>query len=352
MGSQTFEALAEKYLDIVLRGPVECMARCPLCDGEASLQFNIEKGLWVCFRCGQGGTAKRLVSLIGGSYTDPYVSVEVLQGALDHLRTINNIKGPRHLDESYLARFEGDSPDGYWEARGFAADTRRKWGMGYDSLSGRCTIAYRNPGGQVLGVIQRRLDNEFPRYIYPKGFDRSGSLYGSWEVSHGKSSTGVIVEGSTDAIRLDAAGVTNPLAQFGSSITTGQIRLLRRLGIRKVILFYDYDEAGRKAEQQALESLTGFLCYSVQWDEKKYCWTKHKCGCPQRVMDWETKHNWTTISQCPNKLFCKCGRKHGYDPGKLSDTEITTMISHPKLEGKRLSKWELKKKTGKGKKNV
>lgn len=335
MITQRFEAIAEQYLTVVLRGPVEYMCACPLCDGDASLQFNTEKGLWTCFRCGQGGTAERLVKLIGGTYSDPAVSVEVLQTALDRLKTsFKDYKPQTILEDSYLLRFEGDSPNGYWKSRGFNAATRENWGLGFDPILDRCTIAYRNTDGQLLGVIQRRLDNDFPRYIYPKGFDRGGNLFGSWKISASRGDEVALVEGSTDCIALGRFGIT-AVAQYGSSITARQIRLLKRLGINSIILFYDFDEAGRKAEQQALENLSGFFVYKVMWDESKYCWHKKLCGC--------SLHTWKTINQCKKKLFCQCGLKHDMDPGKLTEKEIKFMVGSSVLVGKRKALWHTKK---------
>lgn len=327
--SARFEAVADKYLTVVLRGPSEFMCQCPLCDGEASLQFNIDKGLWVCFKCGQGGSAKRLVKSIGGSYSDPAVSVQVLQSALDNLKMKAKIRPTQILEENYLLRFKGDSPDGYWSSRRFTAATREKWGLGYDPIYDRCTIAYRDVENKLLGVIQRRLDNDFPRYLYPKGFGRSESLFGSWESLHRRGNEATLVEGSTDCIFLDQCGYFS-LAQYGSSISTRQVQLLRRLGLKKLILFYDYDEAGRKAETQAIQMLDGFILYRAVWDEKKYCWHKKLCGCG--------KHDWKNIAQCQQKLLCRCGRKHDADPGSLRSIEISAMHEEAQLVGRKEEK--------------
>lgn len=336
MSSGRFVGVADKYLDVVLRGPSEWMCACPLCDGASSLQFNIDTGLWVCFRCEQGGSAKKLVRQIGGTYTDPAVSVEVIQQALDRLKLKRrgDTEEVKILSESYLARFDGDSPGGYWKSRGFSKAVRKEWGLGYDPLSDRCTIAYRNSNGDLLGVIQRRLDNEFPRYLYPKGFDRLGSIFGSWKIASNGYDDICLVEGSTDAIKVDSTG--NPAgAQFGSSLGPRQIRLLRRIGVKKITLFYDYDEAGRKAEQQALEVLDGFLVHKVNWDQEQYCWTKKLCGCGE--------HTWKTIAQCQNKLLCRCGRYHEVDPGKLSKKQISQMIESRTLAGKKQSIWHTRR---------
>lgn len=326
-----YQDVAEQYLEIVLRGPVEYMCRCPFCDGASSLQFNIERGLWTCFRCSDGGGAKSLVKRLGGRYVDPAVSVDLLHMQFDRLRTINKKRyqeddlATEYLPETTLLRYGGPTHE-YWKSRKFTEETVRLWDLGYDPLTDRCTIPYRTPEGELLGVIQRRLDDVFPRYIYPKEFDRAGALFGSWNFPSEESNTTSLVEGSTDVIKVCQAGRTS-LGQYGSSIGPRQVELLKRLGVERLILFYDYDEAGRKALEDAQKKCGGFLLAKVVWDTDKYCWHKNLCGCGE--------HEWRTIAFCNNKIPCKCGRKHGMDPGKLSPKEIRKMYDNPKRVGSR-----------------
>src|ERR1700750_399243 len=115
-----FQEVAEQYLTIKFRGPIEFMCECPLCGGGASLQFNIEKGLWTCFRCSEGGSAKKLVQRIGGQYIEPGVSSELLRMQFDRLRTNLRRKdreeedsGDTGVSEHTLLRYQGpDHP--YW----------------------------------------------------------------------------------------------------------------------------------------------------------------------------------------------------------------------------------------------
>lgn len=327
MTTHRFEDLARKYLDVVTDSGTEFMCRCPFHeDSSPSLQFNVEKGLWICFQCEQGGTAKSLIKRIGGTYSEPAVSVQILQKSLDRL-VLKDKEGAKDvfLPESYLARFASEHE--YWtDRRGFSSATIQKWGLGYDPISDRCTIAYRSVEGALLGVIYRRLDNEFPRYLYPSGFNRTGSLFGSWAIADGESSSVALVEGSTDVINLDQAEAS-AVGQYGSSISLNQIRLLRFLNIREVILFHDYDNGGRKATRQAKGILEGFIVRQVKWDTEKYCWHDKLCGCG--------RHTWDNLPQCKRKLFCKCGRIHCPDPGKLEAKEIQYMLNNAELVGRK-----------------
>lgn len=320
-----FEEIAHTHLDVKVRGTVELMCRCPWCDGQSSLQFNIDNGLYCCFKCDEKGNARKLVLKLGGSYTDPAVSVESIQKTLDRLTFRKKDKPVKILPEKYLSRFSFD--DGYWEDRGFSKETCETWGLGYDPIMDRNTIAYRDGAGNLLGVIYRLKGDVFPRYVYPLGFDRKGSLFGSWKVSGDKAA---LVEGSTDVCALDEFGIPSPLAQWGSSLSENQVRLLHRLNIREVVLFYDYDEAGMKAIERSIEMLDTFVIRKVVWDEEKYCWHKRVCNCGE--------HTWREIGKCQEKIFCDCGRKHAPDPGDLTRREANSMYGNAIIVGRK--KWE------------
>lgn len=332
--SGRFEPIADRYLEPVIRGSDEYMCKCPFCEGKSSLQFNIDTGLWVCFRCDAKGNAKTLVKRMGGTYTDPHVSVEAIRKHMDRLRTLKKREGKevaRVLDENVLRRY--GFPDDYWsDVRGFSDEVIEEFQLGYDPIKNRNIIPFRNDRGELLGVIERLKDPDVDiRYIYYEGFDRKNSLFGSWRVK-GARRVG-IVEGSTDVVAMaDVQRLT--VAQFGSSISAGQIRLLHRLGIHELIMFYDYDEAGRKAEEKSRTYIDGIVLRTVVWDTDKYCWHKKLCGCGE--------HTWRNIANCQKKRLCTCGRRHEMDPGSLSIKERQQMYDNAVLVGSK-KKWPTRK---------
>lgn len=266
MSNYRYQEVAEKYLTIVLRSGTEYMCGCYACGGSDCLQFNVAKGLFCCFSCGERGTARRMVKKMGEVWTEPAASVEYLQAKLDFLVNPPAISRQDPIPEATLRRY-GGTPHRYWIKRGFTPETIQAWSLGYDPLTGCCTIPYRTPEGSLLGVILRRIDNGFPKYKYPKGFDRAHSLFGSWRVTH-RHSTVAVVEGSLDAVSCWQAGVP-ALAQYGSSLSRGQVDLLKRIGVRRVVLMYDNDTAGIKATQTAHEMLDGhaILVKDVQYPD-------------------------------------------------------------------------------------
>lgn len=352
--TERFQAVAERWLTPVLRSGDEWMCACPFCGGGHNLQFSIRKGLWICFKCESKGTAQQLVTRLGGSYTNPSHSTDMIRESLGQLR--KNIKARRKgsevdaLPENYLARFAG-KPNEYWtRRRKFTKSTISEWDLGYDPIGprlwnaetqswekvGPCvTLPYRTPEGDLLGVIHRRLGDGFPRYIYPKGFDRKGTLFGSWKLEEigGNIRRAVLVEGSTDAIRVHQVGF-HTAAQYGSSLHPRQVRLLRRLGVNEIVLFYDYDASGRKATHQALTVLDGFIVRSVEWDTERFCWHGKLCNCGQG-------HSPLDLGHCKRKTPCRCGREHDVDPGdwrRLSDATVEKMVDEAPLVGR--PEWE------------
>lgn len=289
--TEKFEKFADTYLTVTLRGPQEWMCVCPLHDDRgASLQFNVKKGLWVCFGCQQGGTVKSLARRLNVSYSEPAPnSLDLRKRLNDVIKHKGDKKNPEPLPESYLRRF-GIERHEYWTTRGLTDETIDAWDLGYDFIEDQLTIPYRDVNGNLLGVIRRRLNNEFPRYLYPKGFDRIGSLFGQWKTS-GRHV--VLVEGSLDAIKSWQGGWPAE-AIYGSTINKRQVENLRRRGIREVTLFFDYDEAGLKAFKYVPDALDGFIVNKVIWPRERYCWRKE----------------------------CSCERTHRPDPGSITEEEM------------------------------
>jgi DNA primase len=315
-----------KHLNVVFEGADECSTECPFCAGRSSLHFNDVKGLWICFKCGEKGTAKMLVELLEGNYVEPEIELAQLS---NELRSI----GKEFLDEdgslpdSYLARFNSPhGPHDVWTDRGFDSATCKKWELGFDFLMNRLTIPYRDPfTGKLAGIIFRAIGaTTGSRYKFPKDFPRSSSMHGSWLFSESSSDTAVIEEGSTDAMRVDQAGAWS-LAQYGSSISTGQKRLLHRLGVKKVILFYDYDKAGLRATEKGIELAEEFLVERVIYDRDVYCWHEKVCGCRNGKFNRDVwlEH---TSTRCLTPRPCECGRIHEPDPGSLDLSTIDQML--------------------------
>ncbi len=118
------------------------------------------------------------------------------------------------------------------------------------SISGR-VIAF---GGRTL-----RTEKEVAKYVNSPEteiYHKSRSLYGIYfaKSAIAKLQKCYLVEGYTDVISLHQAGVENVVASSGTSLTTDQIRLIKRF-TNKVTVLYDGDPAGIKASLRGIDML-------------------------------------------------------------------------------------------------
>lgn len=266
--TREYEDFANRHLHVIGRNGSEWMCRCPFHENEgtAAMQFNVDRGLFVCFSCGAGGGMRALARHFGTSYVDRGVDVDELLHTLTLLRSKNHGEKPVPvLPESTLSRY--DFPTDYWgpcprhciayeygrckNHRGFTPRTIKRFDLGFDPLRNTAVIPLRNDHGGLIGVVRRYLDPDVEfRYRYPKGFKRTNNLFGAWRAFRTDSDLGVMVEGATDSLNVWQAGYMG-LGQYGSSLNPAQVTILRKLGLREVVLFYDNDKAGRKAARQA-----------------------------------------------------------------------------------------------------
>jgi len=136
---------------------------------------------------------------------------------------------------------------------------RRRGGQVGDFFTSRIMFPIGDSQGRVQGFGGRTLDpNERAKYVNsPEGpqFTKRKLLFGLSEarVAATKSKYFVVVEGYTDVIGLLAAGIDSAVACMGTSLTTDQIRLLRRWA-PEVKLCFDADAAGEQAAWRSVEA--------------------------------------------------------------------------------------------------
>lgn len=246
MSSADFADFAERYLDIRDRTGHEWMCICLFHeDSNASMQFNVEKGLFVCFACGTGGSYRKIERRLGVDHREIGVSLDVVYRRINDLRKLaRQDEGPRILPESTLAAYRAIPHDG-WAQRGLKPQTIEAFDLGYDIGTDAMTIPVRTINGELLGVIRRYCDPDAdPRYRYPKGFHKSEHLFGSWLVANDHRPGPVaLTEGSIDAMTLWQYGIP-AMGILGSYVSESHIRILKRLGLTQLLLFFDNDKAG------------------------------------------------------------------------------------------------------------
>ena len=128
-----------------------------------------------------------------------------------------------------------------------------------DNYRGRVIFPVHNHSGKVLGFGARILksNDRAPKYINtPENevYVKSKILYGSYfaRTAIDKADECLLVEGYTDVVSLHQAGIENVVASGGTSLTTDQIRLVRKYTSNLTII-YDGDAAGVKAALRGLD---------------------------------------------------------------------------------------------------
>ncbi len=130
----------------------------------------------------------------------------------------------------------------------------------YDFFRGRVMFPIRNVSGRHIAFAGRTLrsDNKVKYLNSPESelYDKSNSLYGIFEAKRSmiKEDLCFLVEGYTDVISLNQAGVEYAVSSSGTSLTAGQVKLIKRY-THNVSLLYDGDPAGIKAALRGINLL-------------------------------------------------------------------------------------------------
>lgn len=139
--------------------------------------------------------------------------------------------------------------------------TRERDGVHYDFFRGRVMFPIHNLSGKVIAFAGRILksDKETAKYFNsPESelYNKSSVLYGLHLAKNAivKSDVCYLVEGYTDVISLHQSGVENVVASSGTSLTEGQIRLIRRY-TPNITILYDGDPAGIRASFRGIDMI-------------------------------------------------------------------------------------------------
>lgn len=185
----------------------------------------------------------------------------------------------------------------YFKERGFTNETIKKFGLGYspetwdaftkealgkgykleflestgltiaredrpfDRFKGRVMFPIQSMSGRVLGFGGRILTNDKKAAKYlnsPESdiYHKSKVLYGIFQAkqSIAKLNNCYLVEGYTDVIQFNQAGIENVVASSGTALTPDQIRLVNRL-TKNITVLFDGDAAGLRASIRGIDMI-------------------------------------------------------------------------------------------------
>ena len=130
-----------------------------------------------------------------------------------------------------------------------------------DRFHGRVIFPVHTLSGKIVAFGGRILsqDKKTAKYVNsPESeiYSKSRELYGLYlaKAAIVRQDRCFLVEGYTDVISMHQAGVENVVASSGTSLTTGQIRLIHRF-TNNVTVLYDGDKAGIKASIRGIDML-------------------------------------------------------------------------------------------------
>lgn len=301
------------YVKLKKRG-TNYLGLCPF-HNEKTPSFTVSpnKEIFKCFGCGKSGnTISFLMEHEKFSYVEALrwlanrynieveeteVSAEVRQQqqAADSLYILNNF-AQQYFSRMLLEDEEGQTVGlSYLMERGFDRNIIEKFQIGYckeersafvqealskqfnrdllvkaglaavrndelvDNYRGRIIFPVHNTTGKIIGFGARiiRKNDRAPKYINtPENelYVKSRILYGMYfaRQSIDKLDECLLVEGYTDVTSLHQAGVENVVASGGTSLTTEQIRLVKKY-TNNLTIIYDGDAAGVKAALRGLD---------------------------------------------------------------------------------------------------
>jgi DNA primase len=316
----SIEDVVREHVTLRAAGPGSLKGLCPFHD-EKSPSFNVRPvvGAWHCFGCGEGGdvisfvqkvehltfaeAVERLATKLGMElhYEDGgpprsgeglgkrsrlveahRVASEFYSAALVNLpeaRAARDFLRERGFGRVAAEKFGvGFSPRGgeeltrHLRAKGFTDDEVVGGGLAsrgrglYDRFRGRLMWPIRDITGDVVGFGARRLfddDRIQAKYlntsetaIYKKSFVLYGLDLAKKAIARDRQA--VVVEGYTDVMACQLAGIDTAVATCGTAFGIEHIKVLRRimrdepdLAPAKVVFTFDGDAAGQNAAMRA-----------------------------------------------------------------------------------------------------
>jgi DNA primase len=305
------EDIVGDYVNLRRRGQ-NMIGLCPF-HGEKTPSFNVNpaRNIYKCFGCGEAGDPiKFLMTLDQLTYPDAIrkiaaryninleekeVSKEVREERQEKeaLILVNEFAQQYYSDQLYNTD-EGKSIGlSYFKSRGFRREVMDKFGLGYaaggrngllkaaeaagykkekleqlglarnnkDFFWERVMFTIHNLQGKPIAFAGRILkkDVKAPKYVNsPESevYYKSEVLYGLHQARRSvrQLDNVYMVEGYTDVISLHQNGVENVVATSGTSLTSGQAKLVKRQ-TENVTLLYDGDKAGIKAALRGVDVL-------------------------------------------------------------------------------------------------
>lgn len=309
------EDLVGDFVSLRKRG-VNFIGLCPF-HNEKTPSFTVSpaKGIFKCFGCGKGGNAVNFImehehysypealKFVAKKYNIEIEEEEQSPEQLERLGAMESLFHVSTFAQKYFTNSIQNTEEGkaiglsYLKERGFSSEIIEKFQIGYcpDSFDGfsdhalkngykrehliksglsikgdnkiydrfkaRVIFPIHNLTGKVIGFGGRILSSEKSKAKYVNSpdsdiYNKSKVLYGIFYARTAilKNDRCYLVEGYTDVIALHQVGIENVVASSGTSLTTDQIKLIKRF-TPNITILYDGDAAGIKASFRGIDMI-------------------------------------------------------------------------------------------------
>lgn len=278
-----------------------------------SFMVSPAKGIWKDFSSGKGGNSVAFL-MEHSHFTYPEAirylakkyNIEIEETEqTDAEKAMTDVRESMYLVSEFAAKYFQDvmvnTEEGkaiglsYFKERGFTSESIKKFNLGYspetwdaltkealgkgykleflestgltiaredrpfDRFKGRVMFPIHSMSGRVLGFGGRILTNDKKAAKYlnsPESdiYHKSKVLYGIFQAkqSIAKQNNCYLVEGYTDVIQFNQAGIENVVASSGTALTPDQIRLINRL-TKNITVLFDGDAAGLRASIRGID---------------------------------------------------------------------------------------------------
>jgi DNA primase len=223
-------------------------------------------GTFHCFACGKVASVQQLVSHCFGYddngrqgerwLLDNFISREfsdrkgIILQTLHTLNSVSNISDTNYITEEELSKYRFYHP--YMYQRKLTDEIINKFDVGYDKETNCLTFPCNDINGNCLFITRRSVATKF--FNMPTNIDKP--VYALDKVEQGTREL-VIVESIINALTLWTWGI--PAVALLGTGTNKQYQILKDYPVRKYILAFDGDDAGRKAVARLKEKVKSKL---------------------------------------------------------------------------------------------
>lgn len=256
----------KQYVDLHFNG-VNYIGLCPFHKEDTpSFVVNESKQLYKCFGCHVGSdiigfireyhhyTFSQAIAEICRFINIDSANIISIPSALYHMQQYNKKRKPLLRTERMELNttcFDGITfdPVEEWIREGIAPAVLQEHKVGYDKVSNTIAFPIYDMDGKLISLKHRTLDenykkNKKPKYIYSIPIGQLDFFY--WYHKNKNSIEQqqeiILVEGEKSVMKLESWGITNAVATMTSNVSPHQIRLLKEMNVKNVVIAFDNDK--------------------------------------------------------------------------------------------------------------